>query len=512
MDNIAASPYSRESVRTGVLHYLLGRGMSALAGFLTVILLVRHMETHAYAAYAAILGLVTLAGMAAGLGMERALARYIPEGRLHHPASALAAFIDTVSLLRLGAMLLIVGMLYLAWPWLLAQFPGIGLDGDFPLALALLLPGTSMFQLFSAVLQALVQQRMLTRVMVVQWGGRLLFILFLAFHLESISLSQALWLMAIPDCLGTLILLLVIRRHLAALPAPAVAPASGESWPSWPQARRLAFDNYGYNLVAALPQGSSMIILAAAFLAAPFVAAYGFFISLLERCKQYLPLQFMLNLAEPVLIAGYVKDRDFDKLCHHNRLLYKFNLLFLMPGLAWIAAIAPQLTALLTGGKYAGESWILPVLILQLALGSHATVLQIIINAVGKSEVLRLSGFSALAAMLIAVAATLAGGQAVYLVLAPLVYEVINNGVAIAALRSRGFRYQLQWRFHLKLAASTLFAWLLAGAGSAHASHPLVAIVVAALLAAPAFVLANLVLRTVDTRDIHTLKSLLRRA
>lgn len=255
-----------------------------------------------------------------------------------------------------------------------------------------------------------------------------------------------------------------------------------------------------------------MIILAAAFLAAPFVAAYGFFISLMERCKQYLPLQFMLNLAEPVLIAAYVKDRDFDRLCHHNRLLYKFNLLFIMPALAWVAAIAPQITSLLTGGKYVEYAWLLPLLMMQLALGSHATVLQIIINAVGKSAVLSISGFSALLSMGFAILLAVAGGRAEYLVLAPLLYEFVNNAVAVAALRGRGYRYDPQFFFHAKLAVSTFLAWWFAHEALAYFSHPASAIAVAATVAFSGFVLVNGLLRTVDARDFQTLKGLLRRA
>jgi pyruvyl transferase EpsO len=254
-----------------------------------------------------------------------------------------------------------------------------------------------------------------------------------------------------------------------------------------------------------------MIILAAAFLAAPFVAAYGFYINLLERLKQYLPLQFMLNLAEPVLIAGYVRDRDFDRLCHHNRLLYKFNLLLIMPGLAWIAAIASPLTSLLTGGKYHEYAWILPVLILQLALGSHATIIQIVINAVGKSEILSLSGFSALVAMVIAVALAIGGGHPEYLVLAPLAYEMVNNFVAVASLRGRGFHYDPQWPFHWKLLISTVAAYYLADLAMAQLAHPFAQIAAAALVALAVFVLANALLRTIDARDFQTLKGLLRR-
>ncbi|MBI1890599.1 MAG: hypothetical protein HYS18_08135 [Burkholderiales bacterium] len=484
--------------------------MSAIAGFATVILLVRHMNVPAYAGYAAIIGLTVIAGMLAGLGMERALTRFIPEGHLHHPPRQLSRFIWLTTALRLAVMSLVVAGMYFSWPQLAAQFSG--LVGKMPLGAIFLIVGTAMFQLLSAVMQALVQQKTLTRVMVVQWGGRLLLILALIMTHSEISLEQAIWLMAIPDCIGSLILAVVVQRYLSKRAANGrYMPPAKECWPPWREVGRLSLNNYGYNLLAALPQGSAMIVLAAALLAAPFVAAYGFFINLIDRIKQYLPLQFMLNLAEPVLIAGYVKDQDFGRLCHHNRLLYQVNLLLLMPALAWLASVAPQMTSLLTGGRYADHAWILPVLILQLALGSHATIIQIVINAVGKSEVLAISGASALISMAAAIALMIVSGHAGWIAVAPLVYEMVNNGVAVAGLRSRGFDYSPHWRFHAKLLAATGLAWISADFSAAHVDAPLAQIFIAGLTALFGFAAAILLLRAFDSGDVHTLKELLRK-
>jgi pyruvyl transferase EpsO len=486
--------------------------MSAVAGFCTIILLVRHMEVHAYAGYIAMLGMTTVAGMLAGLGMERALMRFIPEGHMHHPAPALAGFIWITSLLRLAVMAAIIGTLYLLWPQFTAHFSGLSISADFPPALAFLVLNTAMFQLLSAVMQALVQQKTLTRVLVVQWGGRLAIIFAMVTIYADISLTQAIWLMAIPDGVGVLILVLVIHRYLTRLAAVQHgSQMQAAAWPSWPQVRRLSLDNYGYNLVAALPQGSSMIILAAALLAAPFVAAYGFYVNLIDRLKQYLPLQFMLNLAEPVLIAGYVKDKDFGRLWRHNQLLYKSNLMLLMPGLAWIAAIAPQMTSVLTGGKYAEYAWVLPILILQLALGSHATIIQIIINAVGKSEILSLSGCSALLAMAAAIGAVMVGGHYEYLIVTPLVYEIVNNAVAMWGLRQRGFRYDAQWSFHGKLVVITTIAYGCAGLASGLIAALIPQILIAGFVSVTVFIFLSAFMRMFDREEFQTLKSMLRR-
>ena len=336
--------------------------------------------------------------------MERALARFIPEGVMRYAGMPLTNFIRWTCAARLVILILLVLSLYFSWSFVAERFAGLSQVKEFPLSLAAVLICSAMFQLFSAVMQALVQQKTLTRILVVQWGGRLGLLMTILAIGPGITLDQALWLMAVPDGIGAVILAWAIHNCLenqrrVTKPTPMSEYGKEVSWPPWRQVGRLSLDNYGYNLLAALPQGSSMIILAAAVLATPFVAVYGFYLNLIERIRQYLPLQFMLNLAEPVLIAGYVRSGDFGQLCHHSRLLYKLNLLLLLPALAWFGAVATPLTHILTGGKYTEYAWILPLLIAQIAFGGHATIRQIIINAIGRSGILMVSGCSALVAM-----------------------------------------------------------------------------------------------------------------
>jgi pyruvyl transferase EpsO len=111
-----SNPYQEEHLRRGALHYLLGRGAAGLAGLVTVVLLVRCMDLRNYAVYTALSGVVSVCGVLAGMGMERILARYTPEGRLYHSAADLARFIWTCSAVRLAAVSLMASLVYLGWP------------------------------------------------------------------------------------------------------------------------------------------------------------------------------------------------------------------------------------------------------------------------------------------------------------------------------------------------------------------------------------------------------------
>ena len=207
------SPYSKNNVRKNIFHYLLGRGLAGVAGFATVILLVRFMDVQSYAGFTALTGLIALSGVLAGLGLDRAISRYVPEARLERSAKELGLFIWQITAIKLLAALVVCGVFYEFWQPIIKLFSDVHLT-YFPLALACFLIAETLFQHFSAVLQALLKQKMLTRILTVQWAGRLAMIIWVIFLDNAISLEESLLVMAIPEMLGVIVFVLVLIRYL----------------------------------------------------------------------------------------------------------------------------------------------------------------------------------------------------------------------------------------------------------------------------------------------------------
>ena len=292
------SPYRLDNLRSAVGHYLLGRGASAIAVLVSAVLLVRHMTVPDYAAYTAIMGIAGIVGMLSSLGIERVVTRFVPEGRLSQRARSLATLVWCTLAVRLVATGLFATGLAMVWPRVIRWFEFVTL-GQFPLSLGIFLLATTTLGLASTVLQALVRQRLLTRISVLQWGGRLAWIILLTSQGASISLEQALWIMALPELAGVAAILLGLG-HALGWSAP---PDRGDAtpWPDWHEVWYLARHSYGYNVLASLPQGYLMRTLVGATLPVETVAAYGFFSNLAGRLRMYLPMQLMYNLIEPVL-------------------------------------------------------------------------------------------------------------------------------------------------------------------------------------------------------------------
>jgi pyruvyl transferase EpsO len=213
---VAHSPYSKEAVKRSFLHFFIGRGIAGLAGFATVILMARYMDIRSYAGFTALTGLISFAGILSSLGLERVIARYLPEARLTRSAQVLGQLMWTLTFVRLIASAIICLMLFLAWPLLMQWFKDVDLVA-FPVALLCFVMAESLFQHFSAVFQSLVQQKALTQILVIQWAGRLVMLWTALKADHQISLEEALWMMALPEMLGIVAFIIVQQMHLKQL-------------------------------------------------------------------------------------------------------------------------------------------------------------------------------------------------------------------------------------------------------------------------------------------------------
>lgn len=452
-------PYTHSNLRHGALHYLLGRGAAGIAGFATILLLVRFMNVTNYAIYTSLSGLVVLCCALPGLGMERVVSRFVPEGRLYRPVKDLSRFIWIISAVRLSAVLLIVLLLYIFWTDI-NRFLNIAEFEFFPIGLLCFIVGVAMFEHFSAILQSLIMQKTLTRLMVIQWAGRLLLIVGVIFMNGKITWEDTLWICAIPELCGVVGFVVVIKGHLRDLSDPEETKSSGESWPAWRRVAEVGLNNYGFTLLATPPQGYFMKVLSAAYLTEEIVAAYGFCISMAEKVRQYIPLHFFYGMLEPMMIASYLKDRNFPELSYRCQLLYKSNLLLMVPMIAWVAVAGDVILSLLTGGKFQGLSWILLLIMTQLTVGSHVVLLQLILNTLGKSKLLISASLIALATMMIAIAITLST-KPVYLLCTPLLFSAVMNLYIVLNLAGSNFVYKPSWQMLWSIIFSGLVSFAL---------------------------------------------------
>jgi pyruvyl transferase EpsO len=508
-DIISQSPYASENIRHVMAYYVLSRILSGISGVLFSILLVRHMLVIDYSRFATIIGAAGTIGVLSSLGIEKAVTRFVPEGRIQHKGKALARFIWRLLTLRIAVLLTMTVVLVGCWSYFSS-------DRTYPVELFipifLVIASANAFQFLSLLLQSLVQQKMLARIMVVQWAGRLALLLLIISVFSNVGLESALYILAAPDMVGSVLLSMILWQHLKNLSIPLTAdPGATGTWPVWHNVNKIMRHNYGYSWLITPPQGNSMIVIASSFLTSLQIAAYGFFVNLIERIRTYLPLNFMLNLAEPLLVACYVGDQNFQNLCRRANLLYKPNFAFLLLFLAWTCSVSDVLTSFLTGGKYSEYSLILPLVIAQVTLGSHNTILQVIVNSVGRSEILSKSGAAALSCMTISAAVLLyIGSGKLTLLTTPLVFEMANIITTIYLLKRAGFAYNWDAAFHLKVLFATGIAFVTTKGVLGIIEGMVYRVLAAGVISTLAFVVVSKCLRIIEFGDLIAAKKLIR--
>ena len=211
---------------------------------LFVVVLARHMAVQAYAWFATIAGFAATIGLLSSLGLDKAVTYYLPEGRIQQTGAVLARFVWRMVGWRVAVLVAITAAGLGAWSrWTSVPTPPASLL----LLVALLIVATHCFQFLALILQCLVQQTILARVLLVQWGGRLLLLAALLYGAPSLSLQDALCAMAVPELLGSGVLVAALRRHLRHLVAhdPPCISASA-AWPPWRAVRTRMRDNYAY--------------------------------------------------------------------------------------------------------------------------------------------------------------------------------------------------------------------------------------------------------------------------
>lgn len=102
--------YGRDRVRRGLQHFLIGKIVSAVAGFIAMVLVVRALPVPEFAAYSVLVALIEVFTALSGMGLSHVILRYVPElfnaGRLASLRQVVAVALGLRSAVLVGLLLL----------------------------------------------------------------------------------------------------------------------------------------------------------------------------------------------------------------------------------------------------------------------------------------------------------------------------------------------------------------------------------------------------------------------
>lgn len=378
------SIYSVERIRSGLREFILGRAAAAALSFVANILIVRELAEDAYASYATLTGLQLIFLLLLSFGIERVMARYAGEGSMRWSRRSLLQLIGGGVLLRAATLLLLM----------LATIPVA--DG---MAIRLNVPSWrevapafwvytlcfGVFEALQAVAQSFMCQKAIRVGLTVQWGLRVLVVCFYVGFQLPLGLAAVMWIFAFTSIVPILILLPPILAVIRGRPEQVDASDPNMSFR---QVLALGSHNYLEKLASLPSSGAFYRLLAANALPTVATASFGFYQTLWGVFHRHMPSTISMGMLEATVAGRFAQRHDHREVGTVLSVMFKINLLLLIPLVAWLAISGGQIVSLLTGGKYVNQAWALWLITIGLVPAGLWQLVIIHSNAMSRSKVL----------------------------------------------------------------------------------------------------------------------------
>lgn len=388
MNGLADSPYSASRINKGIKHFLLGKGLTSIAGIGTLLLVVRALEIEQFAAYSILFAIVELLSAITNIGTGQVFTRFIPEIYAQGYRRALRRLIVTLLALRYAVHAAAILLLLVFAPTISGW---IGLDDwvpAFKLYLLVVLFRTVTATLFQ-VLEAMLHQGPAQAAMATVTVSRFLLVAW-AYHLGHLDLTTLIWIEFCTDAVGAALLFWTLHRASEVRGAGPETAAEGE-WLQRNRERMVSFGAKGYlqHLIIMPFSGVVNRLVVGGYLPGAQMALFGFAQSIYDLMQRYLPAQLFVGLIRPVMAARYSVAAQFSEVQTITNLVLKINLILV--GLAAVVVMSGGSDMLLfvTAGKYGGRAVdLLLLMCLLVALESWRHVLDLLSHTVERYGIL----------------------------------------------------------------------------------------------------------------------------
>lgn len=460
VSTVAHQPFSVARLRSGLLHFIVGKAASAVIGIGWLLVLVRALEVADYAGY-----VVLLAGLEIGLLLTNAgvypfAQRYVTEARLPSNVVKLAGLVWWSLVYRLVTLVLL-GLGMACWPGAIADvLRAPVLVSVLPIYAGVVL-AEGAIRYLELVFESLLEQGRAQICAVVRNGLRVLVVLLLWHGRETLSLHTVVSVELFCSTLGLLLGVLLMQNSLGKHVHQAVfgaVPADFSLRRLWPFAAPLFLAQCATQIYS--PDAIKLIV--SRLLGAVEAASFGFAHAISFVLQRYLPAQLLLGLIRPMLVARQQQAGANDQLNLVGGLVLKINLLLLLAPACVFAVAGSEFTGWLSGGRYPNSGLTLFLLTLLLILNGTHIVLSMLATTLENSRAVLWGTAVSIPGVFIGIALAPRLG-ATAMVLGLWASELAWCGLALVLLRVGGLRFRFDVAAWLKLLTAAALA-ALAGA------------------------------------------------
>jgi O-antigen/teichoic acid export membrane protein len=480
MNRAEDNPYSASRINKGLKHFLLGKGLTSIAGVCTLLLVVRGLDIEEFAAYSILLGLVELLIAITNVGTGQIVTRFVPEvytlGYRHVLRRMVVLLLAMRYVVLLAAVLLIFAFVPTISGW-------IGLERWIPVFKLYLLVvifrtvSSTLFQVLEAMLHQGPGQAVLATVTVTRFV-----LVGAAYATGRLDLTTLIWMEIATDVIGAGLMFITLNSASRAPSGP--QPESEAGWLRRNRSRMVSFGAKGYlqHLIIMPFSGVVNRLVIGGQLPGAQVALFGFAQSIFDLMQRFMPAQLFAGLIRPVMAARYSSAGRFAEVQTITNLVLKVNLVLIGLVLVTIVAGGKDMLLFVTAGKYGEQAVeLLALMSLLIVLESWRHVLDLLSHTVERYGILIFTN-AILGSSLIAGVLLLPSIGVFALPAANCAGLVVSNLVVVWWLGTTGFPFRHDLRAIFGTGAAVGFTVLFTMLAHSYMAHWIVAVVIAALV------------------------------
>ncbi|MBV6319951.1 lipopolysaccharide biosynthesis protein [Duganella violaceipulchra] len=450
--------YSGKVFRLSIIYYTGGRLLNALAGFSILIWISRRLSAAEYSNYIAAYAMLEIGMLVSGFGLEWVTVIFLPQ--MQQKASGRAIQVFVMQCVAAQALLLFLGgaVLFALAP-MLAGWLGLGGAVAVVRAYAVVMCIEGISRVFRDQLLACLMMQSAAQTSQLARNVCMLGFVFFALEHEAWRTAEAL---AVGELFSSTFSLLMAAWYLFRKLAPTRHdPASEPGWthPGWRKMLQTGRNAWIANFANLTWGPQAVILLATRIFGTDATAPLGFARNLAEQVRKYMPMEFLFSIVRTLLVVRYAAEGSVARLGARISMMYKGNLLFLLPLMVVAIVRGDQVCDLLSAGRYGSAHWLLVGWLSVFVMLAHRRLTDLLAHALGRSIVTtRVSLVLLLTPVCVWLALQTRQWPLLFLILFGV--EFCYTSLVIGRMKTEAWRYAPYWPGLLKCAIATLAATL----------------------------------------------------
>ncbi|PPD01208.1 MAG: hypothetical protein CTY35_01260 [Methylotenera sp.] len=369
-------PYSAYQVRQSLIHFIFGKGATAIIGVALLLLVVRALPVNEYGVYIALLAVLEITQLASNLGVFAAAYRYVPELRSKNQGAALHGLLLRLSAFRLLTLIVAVAVMVLLSKPMVELLNVKAYEPVFVLyGLVIISEGFARY--LDILFDSLLLQKYSQIAVLVRNGLRLVGLaLLMANVVGDVSLINWVKVELWASSIGAISSVLMLFNYSLSLKRK----SPGLKDKNTRLGRYFSFVGPSYlaQLVGLVygPETTKLILTKVAGVL--HVGAFGFAASFTAMLQRYLPVFLLLGLVRPLFVSTHDLVDRHKRLNQLSNIVLKLNLFVLFPLIAFMVSSGDSLANLLSGGKFPEAGNYLVILMVLLVFQTWHAVLSLV--------------------------------------------------------------------------------------------------------------------------------------